>query len=102
MYQYPAIFVQNLPENYTSAEIDKIFGKYGRIMNKTLKPQFLFIDFEEQKSIQAILNEEKPFMLHGVRLKVTERKSPEQREKEKIAAKSAQPPRGMTRDGPRA
>ena len=53
MYQYAALFVNHLPTEMTEADIDKLFSKYGRIMGKTYKGTYCFIDFEDKSAVQA-------------------------------------------------
>lgn len=54
-----SIYVSMGTKDFKEADIDKLFGKFGKILGKTLKneKQFAFVDFAEKKAADAAIND---------------------------------------------
>eukprot|EP01065_Artemidia_motanka_P034055 TRINITY_DN4120_c0_g2_i1.p1 TRINITY_DN4120_c0_g2~~TRINITY_DN4120_c0_g2_i1.p1 ORF type:complete len:489 (+),score=170.36 TRINITY_DN4120_c0_g2_i1:83-1468(+) len=85
-YQYAALYVSRLEPTMKEADIDTIFGQFGTIVGKTFRSgEFCFIDFDEWSAVRKAVekSEKEGVFFRSHKLNVVERKSPEQRQKER-------------------
>eukprot|EP01062_Namystynia_karyoxenos_P065446 TRINITY_DN5906_c1_g1_i1.p2 TRINITY_DN5906_c1_g1~~TRINITY_DN5906_c1_g1_i1.p2 ORF type:complete len:443 (+),score=138.66 TRINITY_DN5906_c1_g1_i1:124-1452(+) len=91
-YRWPAIYVSKVPESLREDDIDKVFGQFGKIMGKTIRQGFFFVDFEQSSAMDECLRKAdgEGIYFAGQRLNVQERKSPEERQRDRSAALAAE------------
>jgi hypothetical protein len=51
------IYIGNLPTDIRESELDKLFGKFGRIRNITIKVKFAFLEFEDSRDADDAIHE---------------------------------------------
>ena len=51
------IYIGNLPTDIRESELDKLFGKFGRIRNITIKVKFAFLEFEDPRDADDAIHE---------------------------------------------
>lgn len=85
-YEHAALYVNNLPPGMSENDIDRIFGQYGRIVGKTFRPgQFCFVDYEDGNAVQCAMEvaDTDGIYYKNTLLSVQERKSPQERARER-------------------
>eukprot|EP00756_Hemistasia_phaeocysticola_P030496 Hpha_TRINITY_DN16294_c2_g2::TRINITY_DN16294_c2_g2_i2::g.12335::m.12335 len=89
-FRWASLYVTQLPEGFSEDDVEKIFAVYGEIKGHTFKAseRYCFVDFENRASVERALAEAESegISFKGTRLRVQERKSPEQRAAERSAA----------------
>eukprot|EP01064_Diplonema_japonicum_P030281 TRINITY_DN510_c0_g1_i1.p1 TRINITY_DN510_c0_g1~~TRINITY_DN510_c0_g1_i1.p1 ORF type:complete len:391 (+),score=140.72 TRINITY_DN510_c0_g1_i1:46-1218(+) len=99
-----SIFVSNVGKDTTKTEIEKLFGKFGKLTGAptvNAERAYAFVDFAEKKSMEDSIeasNNDKVTLADGRILKCQERTSPEKRQQSKDATNAT---RGRTGDKPR-
>uniref|UniRef100_A0AAT9PXD0 Ras-GTPase-activating protein-binding-like protein n=1 Tax=Platynereis dumerilii TaxID=6359 RepID=A0AAT9PXD0_PLADU len=76
------VFVGNLPHQMPESELKLFFEQYGKVMELRINkkgsnpnvPNYGFVVFDEEKTVEKVLSNKGPFMLQGHRLNVEEKK----------------------------
>ncbi|XP_065058218.1 ras GTPase-activating protein-binding protein 1-like isoform X2 [Rhopilema esculentum] len=70
------IFIGNLPNNITEADVREIFQEYGNIVEVRLNPKnFGFVAFDAPEPAEKILKKEKPILFGKVTINVEEKRA---------------------------
>ena len=64
------IYIGNLPSDIRESELDKLFGKFGRIRNITIKVKFAFLEFEDPRDADDAIHEMDRVSFGGYSLQV--------------------------------
>lgn len=93
-FKGPSLYVSKVPDTVTREELINIFKVFGEIKpSSVVKPRegYAYLDFGAAGSLKAALDQSARDGIYckGHKLKVDERKSPEEREKQKAAAAAA-------------
>eukprot|EP01062_Namystynia_karyoxenos_P004654 TRINITY_DN11658_c0_g1_i1.p2 TRINITY_DN11658_c0_g1~~TRINITY_DN11658_c0_g1_i1.p2 ORF type:complete len:548 (+),score=159.60 TRINITY_DN11658_c0_g1_i1:92-1645(+) len=86
-FQHHSIYVSDLPHTIRESDIDKIFGKFGEIKGKTLRPPICFVDYDDREAMASAIaaaGGRDGLCWESQRISVAERKSPEQRHCERV------------------
>ena len=51
------IYIGNLPTDIRESELDKLFGKFGRIRNITIKVKFAFLEYDDPRDADDAIHE---------------------------------------------
>lgn len=76
------VFVGNLPHQMPESELKAFFEQYGKVMEMRINkkgsnpnvPNYGFVVFDDEKTVEKVLGNKGPFMLAGHRLNVEEKK----------------------------
>jgi Ras GTPase-activating protein-binding protein 1 len=76
------VFVGNLPHQMPETELKAFFEQYGKVMELRINkkgsnqnvPNYGFVVFEDEKTVEKVLSNKGPYMLQGHRLNVEEKK----------------------------
>jgi len=76
------VFVGNLPHQMQESELKAFFESYGKVMDLRINkkgsnpnvPNYGFVVFDDERTVEKVLSNKGPFMLQGHRLNVEEKK----------------------------